>query len=202
MADIIIRELGLTRYVETWRRMQAFTEQRSVYTEDEIWLVQHYPVFTQGLSCSATPLQATDIEVIHTDRGGQITYHAPGQLVVYPLIDLRRRSIGVKKLVTALEQVVIDYLAGHNLQAHRISGAPGVYVNGEKIAALGIRVRRGASYHGLSFNIDMDLSPFLLIDPCGHQDLVVTQLGALGVSRSVEQVQRDVVRRLIQMLSH
>ena len=180
--------------------MQRFTEQRNADTPDEIWLGQHFPVFTQGLSCTMTPRTATDIAVVHTDRGGQITYHGPGQLVLYPLIDLRRRSIGVKRLVTALEQTVIDYLAGHRIKAHRIEGAPGVYVNAEKIAALGIRVRRGATYHGLSLNVAMDLSPFLFIEPCGYKDLVVTQLEDLGVSRSVEQVQTALVARLLRHL--
>lgn len=200
MSDIIIRDLGLTEYLKTWRQMQAFTEQRNANTEDEIWLTQHYPMFTQGLSCTATPTGPTDIDVIHTDRGGQMTYHGPGQLVLYPLIDLRRRRIGIKSVVTRLERCVIDYLAEFGLPAERIDKAPGVYVNGEKIAALGLRVRRGATYHGLSFNIDMDLSPFLLIDPCGYENLIVTQLKNLGVNSSVEQVQAVLVQRFVQML--
>lgn len=200
MSDIIIRELGLTNYVETWRQMRAFTEQRSAATDDEIWLVQHFPIFTQGVSCAATPFESTDIEVVHSDRGGQLTYHGPGQLVAYTLIDLRRRGLGIKSLVNRLEQTVIDCLAAYDLEAHTIEGAPGVYVNGEKIAALGLRVRRGATYHGLSFNIDMDLSPFLLIDPCGYKGLAVTQLKRLGVERSVEQVQPVLVQRLIERL--
>lgn len=182
--------------------MQAFTERRNANTADEIWLVQHFPVFTQGLSCTTRPTGPTDIDVVHTDRGGQMTYHGPGQLVVYPLIDLRRRSIGVKSLVNLLEQCVIDYLDEFDLTARRIDGAPGVYVNGEKIAALGLRVRRGATYHGLSFNIEMDLSPFSLIDPCGCKGLVVTQLKNWGVNSGIEQVQEVLVGRLIEQLSY
>ena len=147
------------------------------------------------------PTQPTDIEIIHSDRGGQMTYHGPGQLIVYPLIDLRRRKIGVKSMVNLLEQCVIDYLAKFGIKAERIVGAPGVYVNNEKIAALGLRVRHGATYHGLSFNVDMDLSPFSLIDPCGYKDLLVTQLKDLGVDRTVEEVETDVIPRLLDLLA-
>ena len=181
--------------------MQSFTQQRSADTTDEIWLVQHYPVFTQGLSCSELPFRSTNIEVIHTDRGGQITYHGPGQLIVYPLIDLKRRKISVKRVVAILEQCVIDYLAEFNIKADRIVGAPGVYINNEKIAALGLRVRRSSTYHGLSFNVDMDLSPFSLIDPCGYKDLVVTQLKDLGVNKTVKQVEDILVARFIELLT-
>ena len=182
--------------------MQSFTQQRSADTSDEIWLVQHHPVFTQGLSCSEFPIQPTDIEVIRTDRGGQMTYHGPGQLIIYPLVDLKRRRIGIKRVVDILEQCVIDYLAEYDIKADRVAGAPGVYVDNEKIAALGLRVRRGATYHGLSFNIDMDLSPFSLIDPCGYKDLVVTQLKDLGVNKTVEQVEDVLVNRFMELLEN
>ncbi|MDJ0955479.1 MAG: lipoyl(octanoyl) transferase LipB [Arenicellales bacterium] len=202
MSEIFVRKLGTEEYSRTWRQMQDFTQRRSADTKDEIWLVQHLPVFTQGLSCSALPVRPTHIEVIHTDRGGQMTYHGPGQLIIYPLIDLKRRKIGIKRVVDLLEQCVIDYLADHDINADRIGGAPGVYVNKEKIAALGLRVRRGATYHGLSFNVDMDLSPFSLIDPCGYKDLVVTQLKDLGVNKTIEQVEDVLVNRFIELLTH
>ena len=201
MSEIVVRKLGIEEYSRTWHHMQSFTQQRSADTTDEVWLVQHYPVFTQGLSCSELPFRSTNIEVIHTDRGGQITYHGPGQLIVYPLIDLKRRKISVKRVVAILEQCVIDYLAEFNIKADRTVGAPGVYINNEKIAALGLRVRRGSTYHGLSFNIDMDLSPFSLIDPCGYKDLVVTQLKDLGVNKTVMQVEDTLVARFIELLT-
>ena len=202
MSEIFVRKLGIEEYSRTWREMRSFTQKRSADTPDEIWLVQHSPVFTQGLSCSELPVRPTDIEVIHTDRGGQMTYHGPGQLIVYPLVDLKRRKMGVKRVVDILEQCVIDYLTEYGIKADRMAGAPGVYVNNEKIAALGLRVRRGATYHGLSFNIDMDLSPFSLIDPCGYKDLVVTQLRDLGVNKTVEQVEDVLVNRFIGLLTN
>ena len=201
MSEILVRKLGIEEYSSTWRRMQDFTEHRGADTTDEIWLVQHQPVFTQGLSCSELPLRPTQIEVIHTDRGGKMTYHGPGQLILYPLVDLKRRKIGVKRVVDLLEECIIGYLADYNIKAGRIAGAPGVYVNNKKIAALGLRVRHGACYHGLSFNVDMDLSPFSLIDPCGYKDLVVTQLKDLGVKKKVEQVEDVLVNRFIELLT-
>ena len=201
MSEILVRKLGIEEYSSTWRRMQDFTEHRGADTTDEIWLVQHQPVFTQGLSCSELPLRPTQIEVIHTDRGGKMTYHGPGQLILYPLVDLKRRKIGVKRVVDLLEECIIGYLTDYNIKAGRITGAPGVYVNNKKIAALGLRVRHGACYHGLSFNVDMDLSPFSLIDPCGYKDLVVTQLKDLGVKKTVEQVEDVLVNRFIELLT-
>lgn len=200
MSEIIFRDLGLCEYLPTWERMKAYTENRGADSPDEVWLLQHAPVFTQGQSCSDVPVGHADIPVVHSDRGGQITYHGPGQLIVYPLIDLRRRGIGVKPMVRLLEQCVIDHLANASLAGERMAGAPGVYVDGKKIAALGLRVRRGGCYHGLSFNIDMDLSPFSSIDPCGYRDLEVTQLKDLGVPVALEQVQEDLGRRIRQEL--
>ncbi len=200
MSEIIFRDLGLCEYLPTWERMKAYTGNRGVDSPDEIWLLQHAPVFTQGQSCSDVPLGHEDIPVVHSDRGGQITYHGPGQLIVYPLIDLRRRGIGVKPMVRLLEQCVIDYLANASVAGERMAGAAGVYVDGKKIAALGLRVRRGGCYHGLSFNVDMDLSPFSSIDPCGYRDLEVTQLKDLGVSLTLAQVQEDLGRRIKQEL--
>jgi lipoyl(octanoyl) transferase len=176
--------------------MKAFTGNRSADSPDEIWLLQHAPVFTQGQSCSDVPVGHEHIPVVHSDRGGQITYHGPGQLIVYLLIDLRRRKIGIKSMVRLLEQCVIDYLAAASIVGERRADAPGVYVGGKKIAALGLRVRRGACYHGLSFNIDMDLFPFSSIEPCGYRDLEVTQLKDLGVTTTLELVQEDLTRRI------
>ena len=196
MSAIVVRELGLCEYLPTWERMKVYTGNRGADSSDEVWLLQHTPVFTQGQSCSDVPVGHEHIPVVHSDRGGQITFHGPGQLIVYLLIDLRRRKIGIKSMVHLLEQCVIDHLANVSIAGERRADAPGVYVGGKKIAALGLRVRRGACYHGLSFNIDMDLSPFSSIEPCGYQDLEVTQLKDLGVSAPLEQVQEDLLRRI------
>lgn len=202
MNEILIRRLGLAEYRKTWFEMQAFTNARDARTQDEIWLLQHFPVYTQGLSCSSIPVGETDIEVVHSDRGGQITYHGPGQLIVYFLIDLRRRRIGVKGMVNLIERSVIEYLMGLGIEAGRVAGAPGVYVAGEKIAALGLRVRGGASYHGMSFNVDMDLRPFSHIDPCGYEGLQVTQLSMLGVDKTVDEVAESLVERITRLLEN
>jgi len=176
--------------------MTAFTTKRGPLTADEVWTVEHPPVYTQGLNCALQPSGHSRIPVVKTDRGGQITYHGPGQLVVYVLIDLRRRGLGVKDVVRGLEQGVIDLLAGCDIEGHRIHGAPGVYVHDEKVAALGLRVRRGATYHGLSVNVDMDLTPFTRIDPCGYAGLAVTQLRALGIQRPMPVIRSDLIGRL------
>jgi lipoyl(octanoyl) transferase len=169
--------MGLVEYEPTWRRMQAFTTERSVDTEDEIWLLEHPPVFTQGQSGKAEHvLHDVGIPVVKIDRGGQVTYHGPGQLVVYLLIDLRRRETKVRALVRKMEQALIDLLAEYHIQAHRRDGAPGVYVDGDKIAALGLRVKNGCTFHGLCLNVDMDLSPYQAINPCGYAGMAVTQM--------------------------
>ncbi|MDH3639242.1 MAG: lipoyl(octanoyl) transferase LipB [Gammaproteobacteria bacterium] len=191
-----IRNLGTAGYLEVWRAMTTFTAERGPVTPDEMWTVEHPPVYTQGLNCALEPSARSEIPVVKTDRGGQITYHGPGQLVVYVLLDLRRRRLGVKNVVHGLEQAVIDLLAGFDIEAERIDGAPGVYVRDEKVAALGLRVRRGATYHGLSLNVDMDLTPFTRIDPCGYAGLKVTQLRALGVQRPMSTIRNDLVARL------
>ena len=176
-----VRWLGRVEYEPTWREMQRITDTRDEHTPDEIWLLEHPPVFTLGLNADAGHvLAAGDIPVIKIDRGGQVTYHGPGQLVVYPLIDIRRAKFGVRDLVTAMERAVIDYCASLNITAKCNTGAPGVYVDGRKIASVGIRIRRGASYHGLAFNVNMDLEPFQRINPCGYAGLQMTQLAALG----------------------
>ena len=177
---IQIRDKGLQKYTLTWEEMVTFTNTRTADTPDELWLLEHDSVFTQGLTGkSENLLVETDILVIQSDRGGQITYHGPGQLIVYCLIDIKRLGIGVKKMVSLIEQSIINLLEDYSISSHKISGAPGVYVNGSKIAALGLKVRHGRTYHGLSLNIDMDLSPYKLINPCGFKDLNVTQMSNL-----------------------
>ncbi len=161
--------------------MQDFTDQRDEYTVDELWLVQHRPVFTQGQAGKAEHVLAPgDIPVVQVDRGGQVTYHGPGQIVAYPLIDLRRCGLGVHAFVSGIEESIIHVLRQYGVNGERHKGAPGIYVDGEKIASLGLRIRRGRSFHGLAFNIDMDLEPFQRINPCGYEGLVVTQLKAFS----------------------
>ncbi len=180
MNTLTVRRLGVRDYQPVWRAMQEYTERRDADSGDELWLVEHPPVFTVGLNGKPEHLLAPgDIPVVHIDRGGQVTYHGPGQLVIYPLLDLRRLKLGVRHLVTSLEQAVIDLLGDYGITAVGRRDAPGVYVDGAKIAALGLRVRRGCSYHGLSLNVAMDLEPFARINPCGYPDLRVTQLSAL-----------------------
>ena len=172
-----LRRLGLVDYQRSWQAMRDFTEHRTADTEDECWLLQHPPVFTQGLAGRAAHLlRPGDIPLVQSDRGGQVTYHGPGQCLVYLLLDLRRRGLGVRELVSLIEQSVVSLLAGLGIVAAPRADAPGVYVAGQKIAALGLRVRRGCCYHGVALNVDMDLEPFSRIDPCGYPGLVVTQL--------------------------
>jgi lipoyl(octanoyl) transferase len=178
---LTVRRLGLADYLPVWQAMQDFTDRRDDDTGDELWLVQHPPVFTQGQAGRAEHLLAPgDIPVIQVDRGGQVTYHGPGQIVAYPLVDLRRRGVGVKDFVHRIEEAIIRVLAHYGVTGERVCGAPGIYVAGAKIASLGLRVRRGCSFHGLAFNIDMDLEPFRRINPCGYAGLEVTQLSALA----------------------
>ncbi len=196
-----VRELGRARYLDTWRAMQAFTDQRGVDTPDELWVLEHEPVFTLGMNADPAHLLAPgDIPVVQVDRGGQVTYHGPGQLVVYPLIDLRRAGLGVRDLVTALEQAVIATAASFGIVAATRPGAPGVYVEGAKLASVGIRVRRGASYHGVSITVDMDLGPFSRINPCGFEGLAMTQLAALGGPREIAAVAGVLVPELHRSL--
>lgn len=175
-SEVSLRRLGVRDYTETWRAMQEFDARRTPATPDEFWLVEHPPVFTMGLKGRGGEcVEIAGVPVVYTDRGGDITYHGPGQPIVYVLLDIARRQLGVKSLVQRLEQGVIDLLAAHKITAERRAGAPGVYVAGRKIASLGLRVRRGATYHGLAFNYGMDLAPFAAIDPCGYKGLPVTQ---------------------------
>jgi lipoyl(octanoyl) transferase len=173
----LIRHLGLVAYEPTWRAMQKFTDDRQSSTPDEIWFVEHPPIFTLGLNASREHvLSPGDIPVMQIDRGGQVTYHGPGQLLVYPLLELRRRGLGVRELVVALENAVIAYVAGLGVTATGSRANPGVYVNGAKLASVGLRIRRGSSYHGLALNVSLDLEPFERINVCGHRGLVVTRL--------------------------
>ena len=182
-------DLGRQPYAPVWRAMQRFTDTRGEETVDELWLVEHDPVFTLGQAGKPEHVLAPgDIPVLHVDRGGQVTYHGPGQIVLYPLLDLRRIGIGVREYVCRIEQAIIDTLDEWNIGAERRDGAPGVYVGGAKVAALGIRVRRGCSFHGLAFNIGMDLEPFHRINPCGYQGLQVTSLRDLGGPSGMDAV--------------
>jgi lipoyl(octanoyl) transferase len=178
MSDLpLIRHLGLAPYEPTWRAMQRFTDERGSSTQDEIWFVEHPPVFTLGLNASREHLlRPGDIPVVQIDRGGQVTYHGPGQLLVYPLINLRRRRLNVRELVMALENAVIAYVADLGVAATGSRAAPGVYIDGAKLASVGLRIRRGASYHGLALNVSLDLQPFERINVCGHRGLAVTRL--------------------------
>ena len=193
----IVRDLGRQAYEPVWRAMQRFTDVRDEATPDEVWLVEHDPVFTLGQAGKPEHvLMPGDIPVLHVDRGGQVTYHGPGQIVVYPLLDLRRLKIGVRDYVHRIEQAVIDTLAEWNIGAMRRDGAPGVYVNDAKVAALGIRVRRGCTFHGLAFNAAMDLEPFRRINPCGYAGLQVTSMLDLGGPSSPEAVKPVLLEAL------
>jgi lipoyl(octanoyl) transferase len=203
MADApLIRYLGLAAYEPTWRAMQRFTDERTDATCDEIWMVEHPPVFTLGLNASREHLlDPGDIDIVQIDRGGQVTYHGPGQLVIYPLLNLRRLKLGVRDLVVALENAVIDYAEERGVTAAGSRQAPGVYVDGAKLASIGLRIRRGASYHGMSLNVSMDLAPFKRINVCGYQGLRVTRLNDLGVADQVETVAGDLAPHLLRRLS-
>ena len=189
LLPVVVRQLGRQSYVPVWKAMSAFTDARDEATADELWVVEHEPVFTLGQAGKPEHVLAPgDIPVVHVDRGGQVTYHGPGQIVVYPLLDLRRIGIGVREYVCRIEQAIIDTLDEWNIAAERQEGAPGVYVAGAKIAALGIRVRRGCTFHGLSFNVAMDLEPFHRINPCGYSGLQVTTVMDLGGPSSMSDV--------------
>ena len=197
-----IKRLGLVSYLDSQVAMQQYIESVDSYSDDQIWLLEHLRVYTQGVACEMQTLLPSDIPIVKSDRGGQITYHGPGQIIMYVMINLKRHKLGIKSLVNMLEQSVIDLLEQYQIQAERKEGAPGVYVEGAKIAALGLRVKKGFSYHGLSLNVDMDLSPFENIDPCGYEGLQVTQLSDLVDQVSVSIVQQELLdsfkRRLVK----
>lgn len=200
MASIQINHPGTVEYEPTYAAMREFTETRTTITQDQVWLLQHPPVYTQGLSCAQSTLTASTIPVIKTDRGGQITYHGPGQLVVYLMLDLRRRNQGVKRLVSQIEQIIIDLLASYDIKSARRPGAPGIYIGDSKVAALGLRVRNGCTYHGLSLNIDMNLTPFENIDPCGFVGLPVTQMVDFVPAIKIDRVAEKIEHRLRDQL--
>jgi lipoyl(octanoyl) transferase len=198
---IVLKSLGQVEYEPTWRAMQDFTAQRGPETPDEIWLCEHPPVFTQGLAGKPEHLlHDIGIPIVKIDRGGQITYHGPGQIVCYLLLDLKRRGLGIKGLVNCMEQAVIDLLAAYGVAAERLAGAPGVYVAGAKIAALGLKVKIGCCYHGLALNVAMDLAPFTAINPCGYAGMAVTQLSAFDPAADVASVGVKLVGQLREKL--
>ncbi|MBR9829190.1 MAG: lipoyl(octanoyl) transferase LipB [Oceanospirillales bacterium] len=202
--ELIIRELqGLQPYEPTWQAMQALTANRDADTVDEIWLLQHERVFTQGQAGKTEHLLSPgDIPVVQVDRGGQVTYHGPGQLIVYLMLDLRRRKLGVRELVDIIEQSIVELLADYGINAYPKADAPGVYVNEQKICSLGLRIRRGCSFHGLALNLDMDLEPFLRINPCGYAGLQMTQLRTLAAQAELDAVPNNLVNYLVKKLGY
>lgn len=203
LPPLIVRHLGRRPYLAVWDAMKAFTDQRSGDTPDEFWLVEHDPVFTQGQAGKAEHLiNPGDIPVVQSDRGGQITYHGPGQLVLYVLVDVRRSHLSVRELVSALENAIIATLAKWNIESYAKADAPGVYVNGAKIASLGLRIRKGCSFHGLALNINMDLAPFLRINPCGYAGMAMTQASALGGPQSVSDAAPVLVAELASRIGY
>ncbi|MCH7821504.1 MAG: lipoyl(octanoyl) transferase LipB [Proteobacteria bacterium] len=195
---VAIRDLGLQEYEPVWHDMQRFTDTRNSTTADEIWFTEHRPVFTLGINAAREHLlEPGDIPVVQIDRGGQVTYHGPGQLMIYPLIDLRRAGLGVRELVTGLEQSVIDLAAEYGIEATSRRDAPGVYVAGAKLASVGLRIRRNASFHGMALNVDVDLEPFSRINPCGLPNLEVTDLRSLGAERDPGSVRDRLLPHLL-----
>ena len=204
MAELVVRHLGLADYLPTLEAMRRFTAERDESTPDEIWLLQHPRVFTQGQAGKAEHLLTPgDIPVIQVERGGQVTYHGPGQLVAYLMLDLRRKKLGVRELVTAMEQALVDVLAGYGIEAAPKADAPGVYVAGDKIASLGLRVRNGCSFHGLALNVDMDMAPFQRINPCGYAGLKMVQLkDLLETAPSLDEVAQRLEPALRERLGY
>lgn len=201
MSELVVRDLGRQVYEPVWRAMQEFTNTRSESTPDEVWFCDHDSVFTLGLNTKPEHLLAPgDIPVIQIDRGGQVTYHGPGQLMIYPLIDLRRAGLGVRDLVTALEQSVVDLAADYGIEAASRCDAPGVYIDGVKLASVGLRIRRGASFHGMALNVDVDLEPFSRINPCGFKDLQLTDLARLGADSDLAAVRDKLLPHLLRHL--
>lgn len=201
--SLVVKNLGEEPYTETWQAMKKFTDSREAHAPDEIWFVQHPPVFTLGQAGKVEHLLTPgDIPVVHSDRGGQVTYHGPGQLVCYLLIDVRRRKLGVRDLVTAIEQSIVQLIKAYGVVSESKREAPGVYVDGRKLAALGLRIRKGCSYHGLSLNVDMDLKPFSNINPCGFEGLEVIDMKRLGIDRSMTEVMEALTDILIRQIGY
>lgn len=200
--DVIVRRMGLADYQSTWQAMRAFTEERDEYTANQLWLLEHAPIYTYGVAGREAhlPRESADIPVLKVDRGGQITYHGPGQLILYVLWDIARAGITIRRLVRDLEQAVMTLMSHYGLSAHRQDGAPGVYVEGAKVASLGLKIRRGRSYHGLALNVDMDLKPFLQIDPCGYPQMPVTQLRDLGIAEDKAMVGERLLEQVRKKL--
>ncbi|GGB33486.1 octanoyltransferase [Oceanisphaera marina] len=200
---LTVRHWGKASYEHVWHTMQAFTDQRDQDTQDELWLVEHLPVFTQGQAGKAEHiLNVGDIPLVQTDRGGQVTYHGPGQLVLYMLLDVRRKKLGVRHLVTSMENAIVGLLADYQIEAYAKPDAPGVYVGDCKIASLGLRVRRGCTFHGLALNVNMDLTPFLRINPCGYAGMAMTQCSALGGPQTLDEAQSRLVPKLAEQLGY
>ncbi|WP_299128711.1 lipoyl(octanoyl) transferase LipB [uncultured Vibrio sp.] len=200
---LIVKKLGRQDYEPVWKAMHKFTDERTEEDVDQVWLVEHNPVFTQGQAGKAEHvLNAGDIPVIQSDRGGQVTYHGPGQLVAYFLMNIRRKKFGVRALVTHIENLVINTLKAYNIDSAARPDAPGVYVDGKKICSLGLRIRRGCSFHGLALNVDMDLSPFLRINPCGYQGMEMAQVSQLGGPSELENVEQQLIQELVELLGY
>lgn len=199
MRNIMIYQLGMERYQDVWQKMRDFTAVRDATTADELWLLEHFPVFTQGMAGKPEHiLNSTNIPIVQTDRGGQVTYHGPGQLIAYPLIDLRRLKVGVKKFVSLLEHTIVDLLADYGITATMREDAPGVYVNSGKICSIGLKISRGCSYHGIALNVDMDLKPFSQINPCGFRNLKMIQIKDFVPEIKMEDVRKGVIKHLIK----
>lgn len=201
-SHLVIRNLGRQDYTPVWQAMQQYTDTRNELSEDELWIVEHNPVFTQGQAGKEEHLLGTgDIPVVKVDRGGQVTYHGPGQVVVYFLLDLKRNKLGVRQLVTIIEDAIIATMADFDITASAKPDAPGVYVDGKKLASLGLRVRKGCSFHGLALNVDMDLAPFLRINPCGYAGMEMAQTKALNGPQSFDDAQRILVEHIAKLLN-
>lgn len=201
--QLVVKRLGRQDYEPVWKAMHEFTDQRTDDTPDEVWLVEHNPVFTQGQAGKAEHLINTgDIPVVQSDRGGQVTYHGPGQLVAYFLINLRRKKLGVRDLVTHIENLVINTLKAYNIDSAARPDAPGVYVDGKKICSLGLRIRKGCSFHGLALNVNMDLGPFLRINPCGYEGMEMVQVSQIGGPEDIEAVEKQLIQELVTLLDY
>ncbi|KGR33025.1 lipoate-protein ligase B [Vibrio campbellii] len=201
--QLVVKRLGRQDYEPVWKAMHEFTDQRTDNTPDEVWLVEHNPVFTQGQAGKAEHLINTgDIPVVQSDRGGQVTYHGPGQLVAYFLINLRRKKLGVRDLVTHIENLVINTLKAYNIDSAARPDAPGVYVDGKKICSLGLRIRKGCSFHGLALNVNMDLGPFLRINPCGYEGMEMVQVSQVGGPEDIEAVEKQLIQELVTLLDY
>jgi lipoyl(octanoyl) transferase len=200
---LVVKNLGEKPYAETWQAMKSFTDSRDECAADEFWFVQHPPVYTLGQAGRVEHLLAPgDIPIVHSDRGGQVTYHGPGQLVCYLLLDIRRLQLGVRDLVTVIEQSIVQLINSYGVAAEAKPEAPGVYVDGRKLAALGLRIRKGYSYHGLSLNVDMDLGPFSNINPCGIEGLEVVDMKRLGIDRPMAKIMEELTDILVQQIGY